>query len=98
MIASRKHLAYDPFDLLPITVMSKKASSCQICGILQWVVAILLFIATIAALIGAWRAHFTEVGAIFGSTSGSLALIALGVNATLWLQLMKRCCPCNLER
>jgi hypothetical protein len=64
-----------------------------------WVAAALLFLATIAAIIGAWTAHFDQAGnVVFGSTPSSLSLLALSVSSALWLKIMRCCCPCSAEK
>ena len=70
-------------------------AACVGCMIMQWLTAIFLLVVTIAALIGAYMAHVMPDGIVFGSTNGSLALIAFTVSIVLLGKQMRKCCPCG---
>lgn len=57
------------------------------------IVAILLFAATLASLLGVLVAHYdTETGAmIFGTASGSLSLLAFVVSLSFCMKSMMNC-------
>jgi hypothetical protein len=75
-----------------------KPASCSIgCVMTKWTLAVLLFVAAIAAGIGVYNTHiFTaaEGGRIivqFGSGNSSLAIIAFCIAAVCWSKQMRRC-------
>ena len=51
---------------------------------------ILLTIALIAAILGVYKTHLVQGGATFGTTTGSLSLIAFAIVSSVWGKLM--CC------
>lgn len=59
--------------------------------VLHLVLAAFLTLAALAALVGVYQAHFLDIGLTFGTTSGSLSLIAFGVTLMFWLQQVKAC-------
>ena len=74
---------------------SKKSSGCAAgCVFMKWLVALLLFIVTIAALIGVYETHVivregaTDILLQFGSTSGSFAIIAFTIALMAWVKTM----------
>jgi len=74
---------------------SKKRSGCRTgCIIMKWLIALLLFIVTVAALLGVYATHVLNlpggVGLQFGSTSGSLAILAFVASVTVWVKHMIR--------
>ncbi|TSC59173.1 MAG: hypothetical protein Greene041619_9 [Candidatus Peregrinibacteria bacterium Greene0416_19] len=70
---------------------SKKSPHTPGCMAVNLVAATLLFLTSLAALIGVYVAHVQDDELTFGSMSGSLSLIALAVCLTLWLHQMKNC-------
>jgi hypothetical protein len=75
-------------------LIKKKNSGCgALCTALQWVVALLLLLASVAALIGVWNTHVTNNGFAFGGSSASLALIAFAISVTLCKKSL--CCLCG---
>jgi hypothetical protein len=73
------------------------------CKITKILSAVLLFVVTIAALIGVYETHIisgSEVAGTmlqFGSTSGSLAIIAFAIALTTFLKQMMCCMmPCEV--
>ena len=71
--------------------------SCAVCKLIALVLMILSVLGTIAALIGVYKAHFLAGGAAFGTTNGSLALVALALMLFL-LKKAAECCPCRMEK
>ena len=65
-------------------------ASCFICHI---IIAILLFLSTIAAVLGVIMAHYDprQMTLVFGSNADSLSLIAFVLCVTLWMKSMKSC-------
>ncbi|ALM14694.1 MAG TPA: hypothetical protein DEB30_00190 [Candidatus Peribacter riflensis] len=72
--------------------MKNSCPSCSSsCAAVQWVICLLLFLASIASLVGVYRAHFATGGMVFGSTNSSLSILAFVVALTLWSKCMCRC-------
>ena len=69
----------------------KKLPHDTCCMACHAVVAIMLFAASLASLLGLVAAHIdVELGMpVFGTVSGSLALLAFGVSLTLWMHAMR---------
>ena len=59
---------------------------------MYWIVTVLLFLATLAAAVGVYKSHFLSSGATFGTTSGSLSIIAFVISLTLWSKAFCCCC------
>lgn len=79
---------------MPFMSKSKGDAGCAACKVVSGLVGLLLLATSIAAVMGAYTAHFAAGGATFGTTTGSLSLIALAINATLFAKTMKCCCGC----
>ena len=76
----------------PSMFFHKKAPHEPGCMVMHLVVSALLFLVSLAALVGVYKAHFLGDGSMtFGTSAGSLSLIALGVSLTLWMHQMKNC-------
>jgi len=69
----------------------KSYSCCGACTAVNWIICLLLFLASITSLVGVYRTHFSVGGMVFGSTASSLALLAFVVSLTLWSKWMCRC-------
>ncbi|MFA5799705.1 MAG: hypothetical protein WC840_01965 [Candidatus Peribacteraceae bacterium] len=88
-------------------ILSSKKPCCSIgCLTTKWLAALLLFVVTIAALVGIFETHIvaasvepTRYALQFGSTGGSLAILAFTVSLLAWMKhmvaIMKRCEVCN---
>jgi len=74
----------------------KKCSCSGACGAVTWIICLLLFLATVTSLVGVYNTHFGINGMTFGSTSGSLSLLAFVASLTLWSKCMCRC-MCSKE-
>ncbi|MDD5056016.1 MAG: hypothetical protein PHZ00_07180 [Candidatus Peribacteraceae bacterium] len=83
-----------------MSLLKKKqpAASCSVgCVITKWIVAVLLFVAVVMAAIGIVQTHvvvdangsFQAVQ--FGSSAGSLAIIAFSVALLGWVKQMTGC-------
>jgi hypothetical protein len=55
-------------------------------------VGILLFLGLIATMVGLYTTHYVRGDLVFGTTNGSLALMAFAVNVAV---LSKFCCGCG---
>ena len=80
-----------------MSLLSSKKSKPQCsagCLITKWVVALLLLLVSIAAGMGIYQTHIVAGGAQFGSTSGSLAIIAFTISVMAWSKQMV-CCMKN---
>jgi hypothetical protein len=62
------------------------------------VLSVFLLLATLAALAGVYKAHVLTSGAVFGSTSGSLAIIAFVISLSLFGKALKQCCVCSCSK
>ena len=77
---------------------SKSKSSicmtCDVTGLLSFAVGI---IALVFSIVGVWMAHFGSVmdGAVFGTMSGSLSLMALVASVYFVKKTAAGCCGCN---
>lgn len=87
-----------------MALLSKKSQGCPLgCVISKWVVAILLLATSIAALVGVYQTHVisgsdaSRVVIQFGSTSGSLAIIAFVVSVMAWGKKMASCMSGSCE-
>lgn len=65
--------------------------------IVKWIVALALFLVTIASLVGIYQTHIVAGGAQFGSTSGSLAILAFTVSVVAWTRQMMACMSRDCE-
>ncbi len=77
-----------------MSLLSSKKSKSQCstpCVIMKWAVALLLLLVTIASLVGIYQTHIVAGGAQFGSTSGSLAIIAFVASVMGWSRQMGKC-------
>jgi hypothetical protein len=68
-----------------------KNSCSSACEAMNWIACLVFFLATLASLMGVYQVLFGGGGATFGSSNGSLALIALAVNLALWSKWMCKC-------
>lgn len=75
-------------------------SSCSVgCSLVKWITSILLFLATVAAAVGTYNAHFGGSEPVYGSTLDSLALIAFVISLTLFTKSMCHCCgSCSAKK
>jgi hypothetical protein len=78
-----------------MSLLSSKKSKASVCSpacvIVKWVVALALFLVSIASLVGIYQTHVVAGGAQFGSTSGSLAILAFTASAFAWTRQMALC-------
>ncbi|OGJ60516.1 hypothetical protein A3A67_02715 [Candidatus Peribacteria bacterium RIFCSPLOWO2_01_FULL_51_18] len=82
---------------------SKKNGCSAGCILMKWLVMVLLFLATVAALIGTFTTHFMRLPSglemQFGSTGGSLAILAFVASVSVWvkhtIKLGQKCEVCN---
>lgn len=73
---------------------SKSGPMCTVCMVITWIIAILVLLAAVASILGVYKAHVLAGGATFGTTNGSLSLIALAVNLAFLVKMMAYC-PCR---
>ena len=69
----------------------KKSTHKPSCLFMHLVVSALLLLVAIAAFIGVYKAHVLADGLTFGTTSGSLAIIAFVVAFLAFMKSMKAC-------
>ncbi len=88
-----------------MALLSKKQSSCcrTGCTTAKWIVCALLFLVAIAALFGVYQTHViigtdpARFAIQFGSTSGSLSIIAFVVSVMAWCKKMSCCMSGSCE-
>lgn len=87
-----------------MAILSKKSCACSKgCMISKWIVCLLLLATTIAALVGVYQTHVivgtdpARFAIQFGSTSGSLAIIAFVVSVMAWGKKMMCCMSKSCE-
>lgn len=71
-----------------------KGGACMTCNVTNIVIGVIAVIASLAALVGVYKAHVLSAGVAFGTTSGSLSLLALALNLFL-VKKISTCCPCG---
>jgi hypothetical protein len=71
---------------------SKKKGSSQ-CAFTYWVVVALYLFAAVLSGVGVYKAHFLSSGMTFGTTSGSLAIVAFVLSLTFLKKSL--CCCCS---
>lgn len=72
-------------------MFSKKSPHKPACLVTHIVVGALLFLASIAALLGVYMSHVLSTGLTFGTSSGSLSLIAFAICVMAFGKQMKAC-------
>lgn len=87
-----------------MALLSKKQAGCSTgCMVCKWIVAVLLLLVAIAALVGVYQTHVvtgsdaSRTMIQFGSTSGSLAIIAFVVSVMAWCKKMAACMSGSCE-
>lgn len=68
---------------------------CELCLYVNILISVLATIVAIASLVGVYKAHVLSTGLAFGTTSGSLSILAL----TFSLFLLKKAldnCTCQI--
>jgi uncharacterized membrane protein YkgB len=75
----------------------KNGGYCTSCTILNLVVGVVAALVSLAALVGVWKSHVLSSGLTFGTTSGSLSIMALALSLFLLKKAMAACfCQCGL--
>lgn len=69
----------------------KKGSMCDFCTVTNLVISAFAVLTTLAGLIGVYKAHVLSTGIAFGTTSGSLSLLALAINLFLLKKALENC-------
>jgi hypothetical protein len=69
-------------------------SSCGACKAVGVVMLILVTVLTLAAAIGLYMVHVTPAGLVFGTTEGSLSIMALLFCLISWKKICKGVCGC----
>ncbi|MBI3331637.1 hypothetical protein HYZ99_01615 [Candidatus Peregrinibacteria bacterium] len=82
-------------------MFKKKSPHVGACMALHVVVSVLLFVAAVAAILGVYKAHVLSTGLAFGTTSGSLALVALAIVLHTWMKqtiaCVTKCEACGIK-
>lgn len=73
--------------------MLKDCCSYKPCALMAKFLMLVLTLTEIAALIAVYKAHFGIGGATFGSTTGSLSIVALAINTAVWTKYGQMQCP-----
>lgn len=78
-----------------MALLGKKPQTCALpCRIIKWTVCVLLLVVAVAALVGVFQTHFIDTNPMriqFGSTSGSLSILAFTVAIVAWGKKMACC-------
>ncbi len=80
-----------------MALLSKKQPTCSTgCMIGKWIVAILLLIVSLASLVGVYQTHVvmgagSTMALQFGSTSGSLSIIAFAISTSVLVKKLASC-------
>lgn len=82
-----------------MAIFQKKSKSvgCTGCTAGNIVASVLLAIGAIASAIGVYKAHVLAAGATFGTSNGSLSLIAFVIAVSLLHKTCKSCCGCSCD-
>ncbi|MSR67641.1 hypothetical protein EXS65_02340 [Candidatus Peribacteria bacterium] len=87
-----------------MAILSKKHAGCSTgCSASKWVVCLLLLFVALAALVGVYQTHVivgtdpARFAIQFGSTSGSLSIIAFVVAVMAWGKKMSCCMSGSCE-
>lgn len=75
----------------------KKAGGCSGCSSANIVAMVVYLLTTVAAGVGVYKAHMLMAGATFGTSNGSLSLIAFAISISLLHKACKKCCGCGCE-
>ena len=70
---------------------SKKYPHTPGCMLIHVIGVLLLLAGTVASALGVYKAHVLADGLVFGTSTGSLAIIAMGLSVTLLLKQIKAC-------
>jgi len=72
---------------------------CDLCTILNLVIGVFAALLSLAALVGVYMSHVLPSGLVFGTTSGSLSIMAFGLSLFLLKKAMAACvCQCEIPR
>ncbi len=81
-----------------MAILSKKHAGCSTsCTVGKWIVCLLLLLVAVAALVGVYQTHVivgtdpARFAIQFGSTSGSLSILAFVVAVMAWGKKMSCC-------
>jgi hypothetical protein len=75
----------------------KNGGYCTTCTIVNMIVGVVAVLISIAALVGVWKSHVLSSGMTFGTTSGSLSIMALAISLFLVKKAMSGCwCQCDV--
>ncbi len=87
-----------------MALLSKKQASCSTgCQTFKWIVCVLLLLVAIAALFGVYQTHMivgsdpARFAVQFGSTSGSLSILAFVVSVMAFGKKMSCCMSGSCE-
>jgi L-cystine uptake protein TcyP (sodium:dicarboxylate symporter family) len=80
---------------MALLAKKQKPQTCVLpCQISKWTVCALLFVVALAALVGVFQTHFIDISPLriqFGSTGGSLSILAFTVAIMAWGKKMSIC-------
>lgn len=75
----------------------KKGAMCAFCMSVNIIVSVFAVIGALAAIAGVYKAHVLSTGLAFGTTSGSLSLLALVFSLFLVKKALENCtCQCDV--
>lgn len=79
------------------SALKREHTGCNVCPTGTMVIGIVAVLGTLASLINVLLSHVLPTGLTFGTSQGSVALIALALHLFLVLKIMAAC-PCTLPQ
>jgi hypothetical protein len=74
----------------------KKGGLCNVCSATSLVTMVLAVVVTLAAIVGLYKAHVLSSGFTFGTSTGSLSIVALAISLMLLGKASEKC-PCQCD-
>jgi hypothetical protein len=74
----------------------KKGGLCNVCSTTSLVTMVLAVVVTLAAIVGLYKAHVLSSGFTFGTSTGSLSIVALAISLMLLGKASEKC-PCQCD-
>ena len=83
----------------PLFLMMNSCCSNTYCALVNKIILLLLTLTELAAVVAVYKSHFGTGGASFGSTTGSLSIIALAINSAVWMKFgSAHCGACQKKK
>ena len=79
-------------------MFQKKSNNDCLFDVFEKLVALVLFVTTIIAFVGMYKAHVLNAGLTFGTTSGSLSIIAFLLSFLMCIKQFQCCCKIDKKK